>query len=224
MKILIIEDENSIAEIIKSKLEKENYSVTIKNDGLEGYDEVCKEIYSLVLLDVMLPCMDGFEILKKIKEDKIDIKIIMLTAKTTLSDKLEGLENGADDYITKPFHIEEVIARINIQLNKTKNNTLIYGDIELNVDNSKLYCKNTECSVELVCKEYQILEYLINNKAIIVSKDQIYARVWGYDNESESNNLEAYLSFLRKKLKAIGSNVKIKAIRNIGYKLEVNNE
>ena len=224
MKILIIEDENSIAEIIKSKLEKENYSVTIKNDGLEGYYEVCKGIYSLVLLDVMLPSMNGFEILKKIKDDKIDVKIIMLTAKTTLPDKLEGLENGADDYITKPFHIEEVIARINIQLNKTKNNILIYGDLELNVSNSKLYCKNTDCSVELVCKEYQILEYLINNKAIIVSRDQIYDRVWGFDSTVESNNLEAYLSFLRKKLKAIGSKVRIKSIRNVGYKLEVYDE
>ena len=224
MRILVVEDEKEISDIIKSKLEKEKYIVDTIYDGLEGYYKICSGLYDLVILDVMLPNMDGFTILKKIREEKIKTKVIMLTAKSTLSDKLEGLENGADDYVTKPFHIEELLARINIQLNKNKKNILEYYDLELNMDNSKLYCKTTNCTVELVCKEYLIMEYLINNKDSILSKDMIYDKVWGLENSIESNNLEAYLSFLRKKLKAIGSKVNIKVVRNIGYKLEVKDE
>ena len=185
-------------------------------------------IYDLIILDVMLPGMNGFEILNNIRKQEINTKVIMLTAKSTLEDKLTGLEHGANDYVTKPFHIEELIARVNIQLKdpaEIKNKNIIaYGDIELNTATSKLNCKNTGETVELVCKEFQLLEYFMRNPNQILSKDQIYDKVWGMENEIESNNLEAYLSFVRKKLKAIGSNVNVKAVRGLGYRLEGENE
>ncbi len=224
MKILIIEDENSLADIISSKLNSEKYDTYICNDGLDGYYNACSNNYDLIILDVMLPNMNGIEILKRLREKNIDCKIIMLTAKSSIEDKLDGLCNGANDYITKPFHIDELLARVNIQLKDPskikKSNVCEFGDIELDMSTSKLKCKYTNESVELVCKELKILEYFINNSELILSKEQIYDRVWGIDNESESNNLEAYLSFIRKKLKAIGSNIKIKAVRGLGYKLE----
>lgn len=226
MKILIIEDELSLADALSTRLKKENYSVDIKTDGLDGYYYATSNIYDLIILDVMLPNMDGFKILKELRNEKIDSKIIMLTAKSALSDKLTGLENGADDYITKPFHIEEVVARVNIQLKKssqTKENILTFNDLELNLKTSTLKCVDKKEEVTLVCKEFQLLEYLIENSHQILSKEQIYDKVWGIDNESSSNNLEAYLSFIRKKLKAIGSTTTIKSLRNLGYKLEVIN-
>lgn len=228
MRILIIEDEFNLADAIASKLKKEKYQVDICTDGEEGLYNATTNIYDLIILDVMLPGINGFEILNNIRKEEIKTKVIMLTAKSTLEDKLTGLEHGANDYVTKPFHIEELIARVNIQLKdptEIKNkNIIIYGDIELNIATSKLNCKNTGETVELVCKEFQLLEYFMRNPNQILSKDQIYDKVWGMENEIESNNLEAYLSFIRKKLKAIGSNVNVKAVRGLGYRLEEKDE
>ena len=225
MKILIIEDEYNLADAIGTKLEKENFSVDISNDGEDGLYNGLTNIYDLIILDVMLPKVDGFTILKKLKEENIKSKIIMLTAKSLISDKLEGLENGADDYMTKPFHIEELIARINIQLFKNNNlhqlGVLEYSDLRLYIRESKILCTKTNEEVSLVCKELQLLEYFINNSNQILSKEQIYDRIWGIDSYTESNNLEVYLSFIRKKLKAIGSSINIKSCRGMGYKLEV---
>ena len=226
MRILIIEDEFNLADVISSKLKSEKYQVDICCDGLEGLYNATSNIYDLIILDVMLPGMNGFEILKKIREDNIDSKVIMLTARAALDDKLEGLENGANDYLTKPFHIEELLARVNVQLknNKVKKNTINYDDLELNLTTSKLKCNKTGAEVELVCKEFQLLEYFMSNPRQILSKEQIYDKIWGIYNEIESNNLEAYLSFIRKKLKAINSNVSIKAVRGLGYKMEAFDE
>ncbi len=158
MNILVIEDEYNLADVIKSTLENNNYQVEIDTNGEEGYYKALGDTYDLLILDVMLPGMDGFTILKKLREDKINTKIIMLTAKSTLDDKLEGLENGANDYITKPFHIEELIARVNIQLkessSKTNKDILTYGDIELNLKTSYLSCINNNNKVLLVNKEF----------------------------------------------------------------------
>ena len=228
MRILIVEDEFKLADIIASRLKKEHYTVDISLDGEEGLYNALTDIYDLIILDVMLPKLNGFEILKEIKNKNINSKVIMLTAKTMLEDKLTGFEAGADDYITKPFHIEELVARINVQLRKksSKANTdyVEYADIKLNTKSSTLTCTTNNEYIDLVCKEFLLLEYLINNSTQIVPKDVLYDKVWGLDTEIESNNLEAYISFIRKKINAIGSIVKIKAIRGLGYKLEVSNE
>jgi len=226
MRILIVEDENSLADLISDRLKKEKYLIDISYDGEDGYYRASTGAYDLIILDVMLPKMNGFEILKQLRKNDIDSKIIMLTAKSMIEDKLEGLENGANDYLTKPFHIDELVARVNVQLKvKNKNkNILEYGNLKLDTFKSKIFCTKTNESVELVCKEMQILEYLINNKERILSKEQIYDKVWGIDNEIESNNLEVYLSFVRRKLKAIDSNVVIKSVRGLGYKTELEDE
>lgn len=219
MRILIIEDEPKIAEVISSRLKKENYVVDINKNGEKGLDNALTNIYDLIILDVMLPKINGFEILKQIGKEKIEAKVIMLTAKSMLDDKLTGFNSGANDYITKPFHVEELVARVNAQLrmnqNQTKKDYIEAGDIRLNT--------KTNEEIEIICKEFQIIEYLIKNPNQVISKEQIYEKIWGLENESESNNLEAYISFIRKKLKSIGSEVQIKAIRGLGYKLEARN-
>ncbi len=228
MRILVIEDEVNLADVIVSTLKKEKYLVDVSYDGEDGLFNALTDVYNLIILDVMLPSINGFDILKEIRENKINSKVIMLTAKSELEDKLNGLNHGADDYMTKPFHIEELIARVNIQLRKNENkeltDTLVYNDMSLNIKSSKLENINTKESITLGLKEFQILEYLMQNKDIIVSREQIYDKIWGFDNEVESNNLEVYLSFIRRKLKLIGVNVNIKVIRGVGYKLENINE
>lgn len=225
MKVLIIEDEYNLADVIKERLEKENLTVDIVTDGEEGYYYAITGVYDLIILDVMLPNMSGFEILTKLREETITSKIIMLTAKSMLEDKLNGLENGADDYLTKPFHIDELVARVNIQLKRNGNkNNLSFGDLVLNTTTLKVTCTKTNEVVELIKKEFQLLEYFINNPNQVLSKEQIYDRVWGIENEIESNNLEAYLSFIRKKLRAIESKVVIKSVRGMGYKIEYGNK
>ena len=223
MKILLIEDEKSLVNIIKETLENNKFRVDFTLSGKEGYEKALTNDYDLIILDVMLPEKNGFDILKDLKKNNITSKIIMLTALSSLENKLDGFNKGADDYLTKPFHIEELLIRINKELNLL-NYKISYEDIYLDKSNKKLTNEKTNESVDLVCKEYKLLEYLINNKTMILSKEQIYDKVWGIENESESNNMEAYLSFLRKKLKAIGSNVTIKSYRNLGYKLEYQNE
>ncbi len=224
MRILVVEDEETIADIIATKLRHEKYEVDISYNGEDGLYNANSNIYDLIILDIMLPKINGLDILKEIKENDINAKVIMLTAKSELDDKLKGFGAGADDYVTKPFHIEELIARVNVQLrNKGKSkikDTLEYSDLSLNIRTSTLTCKNTNESINIPYREFLLLEYLMNNKKQIISKEQIYDKVWGIDTDYESNNLEAYLSFLRKKIKIIGSKVNIKAVRNLGYKME----
>ena len=227
MRVLVIEDEYSLAELISERLKKEHYLVDIETDGEEGLYSALNGTYDLIILDVMLPSMNGFEILKEIREEDINLKVIMLTAKSEIEDKLNGFSRGADDYLTKPFHMEELVARVNLQLRKTTkwyNDYLEVGNLRLNIKSSSITCIDTEETLEIGKKEFELLEYFMNNKGQIISKDQIYTKIWGIDNEIESNNLEAYLSFIRKKLKLIGCNVAIKVNRGLGYKLEVQNE
>lgn len=228
MRILIIEDEFNLADAISSKLKKEKYVVDISCDGEEGLYNALTGIYDLIILDIMLPSKNGFEILKEIRENNIDSKVLMLTAKANLDSKLEGFSYGADDYLTKPFYMDELIARVNVQLRKKNNNknldVIEFEDLSLNVRSAILTCTKTNETIEIVGKEFLILEYLMRNKKNIVSKDMLYDKIWGIDNDFESNNLEAYISFIRKKLKIINSKVTIKASRGLGYKLEVKNE
>ena len=224
MRILVVEDEEAIADVIATKLRASKYEVDTSFDGKDGLYKAMTNIYDLIILDIMLPKMNGLEILKEIKENDISSKVIMLTAKAELEDKLKGFDIGADDYLTKPFHIEELIARVNVQLRNKKNHKikdiLEYSDLSLNIRTSILTCKLTNESINIPYREFLLLEYLMSNKEQIIAKEQIYDKVWGIDTDYESNNLEAYLSFLRKKIKIIGSKVNIKAVRNLGYKLE----
>ena len=225
MRILIVEDEFKIADVIASRLRKENYIVDVFGNGEEGLDNALTNIYDLIILDVMLPKVDGFKILEEIRREKINAKVIMLTAKSMIEDKLTVFNNGANDYLTKPFHIDELVARVNAQLRmdnvQVQKDYVEAGDLRLNIKNTTLTCTTNNESIEVVCKEFMLLEYLMKNQNQVLQKEQLYEKIWGLDNESESNNLEAYLSFIRKKIKIIGSNVQIKAIRGLGYKLEV---
>lgn len=222
MKILIIEDEYSLADAIAETLKKENFDVTMMADGIEGEDEALTNIYDLILLDVMLPRRDGFQILKTLRQEKIEAPIIMLTAKSEIYDKLNGLENGADDYITKPFHMRELVARIKVVLKRKTNvedsNILEFKDLKLDLRTGKMSSKDNEIAIN--GKELELLEILLLNKNQITDREQLANKIWGYNSDSEYNNVEVYVSFLRKKLKLIKSNVKIKAVRGIGYKLE----
>ena len=222
MKILIIEDEYSLADAIVETLQKENYTTKIVTNGEDGEDEALTGIYDLILLDVMLPKKDGFEILKNLKAEKINTPIIMITAKSEMSDKLKGLENGIDDYITKPFHMRELIARIKIVLRRNSNieddNILEYSDLKLDLSTGKMSSNGNEISIN--GKELELLEILLLNKNQIVNKEALINKIWGYDINAEYNYVEVYASFLRKKLKLLKSKVKIKAVRGMGYKVE----
>ena len=228
MRILIIEDEFNLADVISSRLKKENYIIDNSYDGETGLENALTNIYDLIILDIMLPKINGIEILKQLRKEKIRSKIIMLTAKSQLEDKLDVLNNGANDYITKPFHIDELVARVNVQLRNSDTNIskdyIEAGDIRLNVKTTNLLCITTNETIDIMCKEFQILEYLMQNKGQTISREKLYEKVWGFESDAESNNLEAYLSFIRKKLKFIGSKVQIKAIRGLGYKLDCKEE
>lgn len=223
MRVLIIEDEYSLADAIAETLKKEKFTVDIVTDGEEGENEALTNIYDIILLDIMLPNKNGFEILENLRKEKINTPIIMLTAKSEMSDKLNGLENGADDYITKPFHMRELLARIRIILKRKANiqdtNILEYNDLILNVGTGKMSCKENEIAIN--GKELRLLEILMLNNTQIINREILANKIWGYNSETEYNNVEVYVSFLRRKLKILKSNVKIKAVRGIGYKMEV---
>lgn len=221
MRILIVEDEKSLAQLISDRLKKDRYTTDISNDGEEGLYNALSGIYDLIILDIMLPKVDGITILKELRKEDHDVKVIMLTAKAELDDRLLGFANGANDYVPKPFHIDELIARVNAQLNigRTVDEMLKYGDLILDYPSSEISSDISGESISVNNKEFQLLEYLMNNPERILSREMIYDRIWGMESDALSNNLEAYMSFVRKKLKMIGSKVSIKTIRNMGYKL-----
>ena len=221
MRILIVEDEQALALLISDRLKKERYTVDISNDGEEGLYNALSGIYDLIILDIMLPRVDGIEILKELRKEDHDVKVIMLTAKAELDDRLLGFANGANDYVPKPFHIDELIARVNAQLNISRavDETLKYGDLVLNYPSSEIGSDISGESIGVNNKEFQLLEFLMKNPDRILSREIIYDRIWGMESDASSHNLEAYMSFVRKKLKLIGSNVSIKTVRNMGYKL-----
>ena len=224
MRILVVEDEFSLAELVAERLKKERYTVDVSNDGEEGLYNALSGIYDLIILDIMLPKVNGMDILRQIKSEGIESKVIMLTAKGELEDRLLGFSEGANDYVPKPFHIDELVARVNAQLRieKVVKNGLEYGDLILEYKDSSVINKDSGENVNVNNKEFQLLEYFMTNPNQILSKEMIYDRVWGMDSDALSNNLEAYLSFVRKKLRIIESKVSIKSIRNMGYKMEYN--
>ncbi|MGL4338395.1 MAG: response regulator transcription factor [Turicibacter sp.] len=223
MRILIVEDEVRLAEAIGQILKKNKYLVDICHDGLSGYEFGLTGIYDVIILDIMLPKMNGLDILKELRLHKIVTPIIMLTAKHELSTKVTGLDLGADDYLTKPFATEELLARLRALTRRQGSlvdHLLTFNDATLNVSTYEL--SHHERSVKLGLKEFNILKQLFDHGAQIVTKEELIEKVWGFDSDAEHNNVEVYISFIRKKLAFIQSNVLIKTHRGIGYCLGVN--
>jgi len=226
MKILLVEDEKRMAQALVEILRMEKYKVEHCADGVSGMDAVESNVYDIIILDVMLPGMDGFEIVKNARQKGIRTPVLMLTAKSELDDKVTGLDNGADDYLTKPFMMKELLARLRALGRRnihSSDGTLSFGDIVLDTGTLSLACTVNNQSVRLGEKEYRILEYLIANQGQILTREQLALKIWGYENEAEYNNVEVYMSFTRKKLHFVGAKTEIKAVRGIGYELRCDN-
>ncbi len=220
MNILIADDERDLTDALKEILKRNNYSVTVANDGETGLDFALSGVFDLIILDVMMPKIDGFTVLKTIRSQKMDVPVLMLSAKAETANKIGGLNLGADDYITKPFDTEELLARIRALLRRKEKFTgdvLNYGDISLDRDNAELSCGDKK--ITLGKKEFQILEMLILNAGKSIDKERFIEKIWGYDTEAEYNTIEVYVSFLRKKLNAVNAKTEIKSLRGIGYTL-----
>jgi two-component system, OmpR family, response regulator ArlR len=223
MRILIIEDEAHLAEALAQILRKNNYIVDAVGDGITGLDNALSDIYDIIILDIMLPKMDGISVLKNLRKEGIKTPIILLTAKGDISDKVIGLDCGADDYLAKPFATEELLARMRAALRRRgeilPDDNLTFGDIELNTSTLKL--SRGDRSIKLILKESQLLELLIIRKTAITSKELVIEKLWGFDSDAADNNVEVYISFLRKKLVSFNSSVIINTVRGVGYVLEV---
>jgi DNA-binding response OmpR family regulator len=222
LKILLVEDEVQLADALSQILIKNKYSVDVVYDGDDGLYYALSDIYDAIVLDIMLPKKNGLDVLKELRLKNISTPIILLTAKASLEDKIKGLDFGADDYLPKPFNVEELLARLRALTRRRgeiiNDNLLKFSDITLNISTYDLECG--ENIVRLTAKEFEILKYFMDRPKIIVSKDDLIAKLWGYDSDVEYNNIEVYISFIRKKLDHIESNVKITTIRRVGYKLE----
>lgn len=225
MKILIVEDDESLALAIAQILNEQKYQTEIAYNGEDGLDYALHDNYDLILLDIMLPKLDGFSLVKKLRQNKNNSPIIMLTAKDDIHSKITGLDSGADDYITKPFVKEELLARIRANARRQGDviiNTLSFCDLNLDLDTAILSC-NTK-SIQLSFKEFSILKILLVHPNLVISKEVLINKVWGNESEAEANNVEAYISFLRKKFQFIGTKVSINTLRRLGYRLEVKND
>ena len=223
MRILLVEDENGISSAICQMLKKENFTVDPVFTGTDGLDYALSGIYDAVILDVMLPEMDGFQVLKRIRQEGLKTPVCMLTARSGVEDRVRGLDAGADYYLPKPFQMAELIACLRAITRRREEAPvmeLAFGDVQLNQQEAKLVSTATGQSVKLGAKEFQIMEMFLRNPRQILPKETIFDRVWGYESEADYSNLEVYLSFVRKKLAFVGSRLKIKASRGIGYALE----
>ena len=216
-KILIVEDESSISDFVKLELEYEGYQVSIKEDGREGLKEALENDYDLIILDIMLPSMNGFEICRRLKREK-NTPIIMLSAKDSVTDKVNGLQIGADDYIPKPFAIEELLARINAifrRVDSLDNHIVKFKDLVIN-RNSRTVSRNDK-EINLTTKEYELLMILIDNKDKVVTRDELLEKIWGYEYEPETNVTDVYVRYLRSKLNNENKEEYIQTIRSVGY-------
>ena len=221
MKILIIEDEKLLADSLKTLLTSKGFQVEAVYDGETGADYALLGIYDLLILDVMMPGLDGLSLARKVRANRCTTPILLPTAKSGLEDRIAGLNAGADYYLTKPFDIRELLACINALLRRQGNqiNELSYGNTALELETCMLVCG--ENRVRLSAKEFDVMRFLLQSREQILSKEVILARVWGYDSNAVENHVEVYVGFLRKKLRSIGSNVSIEAARRLGYHLEV---
>ncbi len=225
MKLLLVEDEKRMSDALCAILRQEKYDVDPCLDGLSGRDAAVSGIYDLLILDVMLPGMSGFEIAETARKAGVKAPILMLTARADVDDKVMGLDSGADDYLTKPFETRELLARVrallrrnNIQ-NVDESGKLSAGNMVLDQNKSMLINSDNHQEVRLSEKELHIMEVFLSNQEQIVNREQLAIKIWGYENESEYNNVEVYITFTRRKLQFIGSNMEIKAVRGLGYEL-----
>lgn len=221
MKILVVDDEVKLADALGELLRRNKFIVDVVYDGADGYYYAKNGDYDVVVLDVMMPQMDGYEVAQKLRQNKCSVPILMLTAKDEVASRVKGLDCGADDYLTKPFATEELLARIRALTRRQSElvyDELTFADIKLNTSNFTLSCGDKV--VSLGAKEYEILRFLMTNSTQVISKDIIISKIWGLDSDITENNVEAYMSFLRKKLFYVGSKVTISTKRLLGYYLE----
>jgi len=226
MRVLVVEDEVRLAATLQDLLEMNGYTADVCHDGESGLDNALTGIYDVILLDVMLPRLDGFTVLRRLRAEGGTTPVLMLTARSEISDKVTGLDSGADYYLTKPFDPKELLACVRAltrrQPELRTSDSITCGDLRLEQNSFTLFCG--EKSVRLSRKEYDLMELLMLNQKLIVTKEKILVKVWGYESDAEDNNVEVYVSFLRKKLDHLRSTVKIKTIRMVGYCLETGEE
>lgn len=224
VRILVVEDEKHLAEALAQILKENKYTVDTVFDGEAGVDYALSGVYDVIILDIMLPVKNGMEVLSEIRKNSISTPVILLTAKQDVSDRIAGLDAGADDYLAKPFNTGELLARVRALHRRSgekfiNNKEITFGDITLDTGAVKL--SGPKKTVSLTKKEIDLLEYLIINKSLVVSKENIIDKLWGFDSEAEANHVEVYISFLRKKLAFVSDNVIIDTVRRIGYRIEV---
>ena len=221
MKILIIEDETRLADSLKTLLTGRGFTVDTAPDGVTGLEYARLGIYDLLILDVMMPGLNGYQLARQLRSEHCAVPILMLTAKSELMDRVEGLNSGADYYLTKPFDTRELLACVNALLRRQggQMDVLTYGNTELELSTGILRCGDN--AVRLSAREFDVMRILLQSGQRNVSKETLLSRVWGYDSNAVENHVEVYVGFLRKKLTSIGSNVRIDAVRRLGYHLEV---
>lgn len=229
MRILVVEDNLRLAETLADALRAENYMVDIANDGLQGYEDAASGIYDILILDLMLPKMNGYEVLSSLRSDGNHIPVLILSARSELDDKLQGFRVGADDYVTKPFEIEELIMRIQAITRRRISQDidmqfLRAGDLAFDNNTCEISNINTGKSMKISGKEMQLCEFLLINQNQVLEKEQIATKIWGYDSNAEYNNVEVYISFLRRKFQHLQVNTRIRAVRGVGYILEAAND
>lgn len=222
MKLLVVEDEIQLADALSEILKRNMYSVDTVYNGTDGLDNALTGVYNCIILDIMLPGMSGIDVLRNLRKEKINTPVLLLTARSEVEDKINGLDCGADDYLTKPFVTDELLARVRALTRRkgelVDENRLDYNGLELAKNTCSVVWQGND--VKLSLKEYQIMELLISNPHRILPKERIIEKIWGYESDVEYNNIEVYISFLRKKLTAISAPVQIKTARGIGYSLE----
>ena len=222
MRILLAEDERKLASTIVAFLKDEKYDVDYVGDGSAALSSLETGVYDIAIMDVMMPEMNGFEVVRSARNAGVKTPILILSAKSEVDDKITGLDSGADDYLAKPFQMRELHARLRALARRGTNiqdDSIHFADLSLNVSTAMLGCSTTGQNVRLGEKELKILEYMIGNQGKIMTRDQLAIKIWGFDNEAEYNNVEVYMTFTRKKLHFVGTEVEIKAIRGLGYEL-----
>ena len=226
MKLLLVEDEKRMGQALRELLRHEKYDVDWYTDGGEGADALDGNVYDLAVLDVMLPHKNGFDIAREARKSGVRTPILMLTARSDVDDRVNGLDCGADDYLTKPFAPKELLARLRALARRqydVEDGRLTFGDVALETKTMNLVHSGSGMSVRLSEKEFRALEVLIANQGQILTREQLAVKIWGYENEAEYNNVEVYMTFVRKKLAFIGSRTVIKAVRGVGYELRAEN-